>query len=481
MSTALAIVASVVRAFAVLLSRKASVDAALTALAKRAARKGLPVLTWTWGKPCTEIEYLSHEGAEYLPGARLHSCASNGGVTYAVPVTRISLEIEGETPKYKGWTFVAVLQHLDGENIVRALPGETVPETYRNRGPVCDHCRTNRQRGDTYLVKDCSGYMQVGSTCIRDFLGSDEAGKVAAMAEIFAQARALASEDGEGFGHASNDRTLAEYLPIVAWAVRTPGQGWTSRTKAREEGGSATADRAWTYLTDGREARKAGVEVTDEDRATAEAAEAWADSLTDATIAAETGDYLHNLRAVARTGLVQSRTAGLAASMVTAYQRAMGRERAKSDRAARPSLDAHLGTIGEKVTFGLPAKTTKTGKPAKGAPTVLRAEPVVLDFVHGFDTAYGYTTILKFRTADGAVLVWFASSTSIGRADVGKAYALTGTVKKHDDYKGSKQTTLTRCSATEATAPIAPAIAAPPVPVLPADDDYACSFVPPVD
>lgn len=447
MSTILSVVA---RVFAVLLARKASVEIALAALAKRAARKGLPVLAWTWGRPVTATEYLSHEGACDLPGAVLHSCGSEGA-TYAVPVTRISLTIEGETPKYAGWSFVATLQHLDGENIVRALPGETLPASYRSRGPVCDHCKAVRRRNDTYVVRHDDGRtMQVGSTCIADFLGSDEAGKIAAQAEILAFARALATDEGfEGFGSSSNDRTLAEYLPIVAWAVRTPGQGWTSRTKAKAEGGSATADRAWSYLTDAREARKAGVDVSDEDRATALAAEEWADTLSDSTVDAESGDYLHNLRAVARTGLVQSRTAGLAASMVTAYQRAMGRERAKADRAARPSLDAYLGTIGEKVTFGLPAKVTKKGLPAKGAPTVLSADPVTLDFVAGFDTMYGYTTILKFRTSEGASVVWFASSTSIGRADVGKSYTLAGTVKKHDEYKGTKQTTLTRCTVTE--------------------------------
>lgn len=468
MNAAVALVAAVARVFAVLLGRKASVDATLARLAKRAARKGLPVLTWTWGKPVTSTEHLSHEGAAYLPGAVLHSCGSHGA-TYAVPVTRIPLTIEGETPRYAGWSFVACLQHLDGENITRAVPGETVPTVYRNRGPVCDHCRATRRRNDTFVLRHDDGrHVQVGSTCIRDFLGSDDAGKAAAMAELFALAGAVGLDEGaEGFGMGSAaDRPLVDFLAVVAWAVRTPGQGWTSRTKARLEGGSATADRAWSYLTDAREARKAGVDVTDADRAEAEAAEAWAEGLTDATVDAETGDYLHNLRAVCRTGLVQSRTAGLAASAVTAYQRAMGKARAAAERAARPSLDAHLGTIGEKVTFGLPAQVTKKGGPKKGAPTVLSVNPVTLDFVHGFDTAYGYTTILKFRTAEGATLVWFASSSSIGRADVGKAYTLAGTVKKHDDYKGAKQTTLTRCTVTEHAPP------APPAPYVPPADDY---------
>jgi hypothetical protein len=414
------------RTFEVLLHNRSRVETALLALAKRAARKGLPVLTWTWGRPVTKTEHLSHDGAEYLPGALLHS-SGEYGVTYAVPITRIPLSLPCGSVCYAGWTFVAALQHLDGENIVRAVPGQTVPEMYRHRGPTCDHCKAVRRRHDTYVLRhEDERVLQVGSTCIQDFLGSDEAGKLASQASLLAEARGLAEGACEGSGgSASADRTLAEYLPYVAWCVRV--EGWTSRTVARETGKNATADYAWTYLTDAKAREKAGAKPTDVDDALAAEAEAWAEALTDDEVDTEKGsDYLHNLRAVARTGLVTFRTAGIAASAVTAYQRAIGRARERAERAARPVLDAHVGTVGKRETFA-----------------------VVLDFVTGYDTEYGYTTVLKFRTPEGACLVWKASSTELGRGDVGKAFALTGTVKKHDDYKGAKQTMLSRCKVAE--------------------------------
>ena len=214
---------------------------------------------------------------------------------------------------------------------------------------------------------------------------------------------------------------LSSYLPIVAWCVEV--QGWTSRTQARDQGRErgATADLAWTYLGSKQLADKAGVAVTEAHVALAAVAESWAESLTDPQVDAERGDYLHNLRAVARTGLVSYRTAGIAASMVTAYQRAVGAERKRAERAARP-VSEYVGTVGKRETFA-----------AK------------LDFVTGYDTAYGYTTVLKFVTESGAVLTWKASSTDLGRGDVGKSYVVTGTIKKHEEYKGQKQTILQRC------------------------------------
>ena len=56
---------------------------------------------------------------------------------------------------------------------------------------------------------------------------------------------------------------------------------------------------------------------------------------------------------------------------------------------------------------------------------------------------------MKFLTEDGACLVWKASNTELARGDVGKKYDIKGTVKKHDEYKGAKQTLLSRCAVEE--------------------------------
>ncbi len=436
---------TIIRTFNVLLDRRGMVDAALAALVKRAARKGIAgALAWTWGKPTSQLEDVwVANGAE--------------GEYVKQYVTRIPLVLEGVTPRLAGWRFVATLQHLDGENIVRTLPGETIAEAYRTRGPVCDHCHIKRRRNDTYILRheasagpaDASA-VQVGSSCLRDFLGGDDAAIIAAKAEILALAASVADgEDDERYGRGGpTERLLSEYLPYVAWTVRE--DGWISRTAAKERDGvTASADRAWTLLLDLKARKEANCAPTAEDIELAAAAELWAESIPDADIDSAKGDYLHNLRAVARTGLASHRTAGIAASAVTAYQRHIGQMRQRAARAERASLSVHLGTVGERVSFGLPPKTGKRGKPTKGAPVVLSLAPVTLDFVTGYDTDYGYVTVLKFRTEEGALLVWKASGDCPERDDVGKTYTLVGRIKKHDEYKGEKQTMMTLCTVEE--------------------------------
>lgn len=431
------------RVFGVLLSNMAGVQASLEALRKRGARRNLPTLEWSWGRPVTEMVTREFQHRDELPAGAVLLATGSISVTARVPVTRMPLTLPCEAPKYAGWTFAAALQHLDGENIVRAVPGETLPTMYRSRGPACDHCRADRRRNDTYVLRHDDGrFVQVGSTCIGDFLGSDDAGKIASLASLLSDARSLAEggcEEGFGFGGSGDSsRLLVSFLAFVAFDMRS--SGWVSRTAARENGGRATADQAWTFLTDAKARNACKAFPADDDTAKAEAALSWAEALTDGEVNASSGDYLHNVRAIARSGLVSYRTAGIGGSIVAAYERAMGRIRLNAERAARPTLNVHMGTEGKKAAFGC-----NPGK-GKAAAEVLSTDPLTLDFVTGYSTDYGYTTVLKFRTKDGALIVWKASNTTLDRGDVGKRFTLKGTVKKHDNYKGELQTLMTRCT-----------------------------------
>jgi hypothetical protein len=389
------------RSFDILLSRRAEVEAGLTALAKRFARKGFAPIVFSFGRAFTSVDVVrSVEFPDLLVEGK---------------VARIPLTIEGEAPHFAGWSFAAALEHVDGSTIVRTVDGSSVDAYYRTRGPVCDHCKAQRNRSETYILRHADGStIQIGSTCIDDFLGSDDALSLIARASMLASAFGMGDGAcyGEESGSGSGERTLSAYLPIVAWSVAA--QGWVSRTKGQEQGVTPTADMTWRYMSDRSLAAKAGVAITSEHEALAAAAEAWAVELS----GCELSDYEHNLGVIARSGLVSSRSAGLAASIVVAYQNYM----AKLARISATLPSHFVGTVGKRETFA-----------------------VRLDFVTGYATQYGYTTVLRFVMADGAILVWKASSTDISRGDVGRSYALAGSVKSHETYNGVPQTMITRC------------------------------------
>lgn len=68
---------------------------------------------------------------------------------------------------------------------------------------------------------------------------------------------------------------------------------------------------------------------------------------------------------------------------------------------------------------------------------------VVLKFVRGMETRFGWTQLVKFEDANGNILQWWTAVEI--KAEVGDQVLLTGTVKAHDEYKGVKSTTVTRC------------------------------------
>ena len=65
-----------------------------------------------------------------------------------------------------------------------------------------------------------------------------------------------------------------------------------------------------------------------------------------------------------------------------------------------------------------------------------------------YDSKFGTTYIHNFTTADGSLLVWKTSKGNIGFED-GDHVEITATVKEHSEYKGKKQTALTRCKITQ--------------------------------
>ena len=96
-------------------------------------------------------------------------------------IVRFETTVTGEAPCYGGWRFLAALDATPAADgavnwIVRCAPG--VDDDALNRGQLrqgaCDHCETVRPgRRHLYAVQhtDTGELRQVGSTCIKDFLG----------------------------------------------------------------------------------------------------------------------------------------------------------------------------------------------------------------------------------------------------------------------------------------------------------------------
>ena len=71
---------------------------------------------------------------------------------------------------------------------------------------------------------------------------------------------------------------------------------------------------------------------------------------------------------------------------------------------------------------------------------------VDVERVAGYETQWGYTNVFTMIDADGNFFIW---KTSSGSMDKGSHVKVSGKIKEHSEYKGVKQTVLTRCKVTE--------------------------------
>lgn len=148
------------------------------------------------------------------------------------------VSFQGDTPKLAGWEFCAVIEPLGQANILRVVPGVgELPEKYRTASNDCDHCQTRRRRKETYVVRETATgvYKQVGSTCVRDFLGGVTPDQILASLEIVLSAVACFGDPDEfdGLGSRSAGYNLEDFLALSSAIINK--DGYVSRKACNED------------------------------------------------------------------------------------------------------------------------------------------------------------------------------------------------------------------------------------------------------
>lgn len=350
--------------------------------------------------------------------------------------------VEGEAPKIPGWTFLGTIESDtealgEGMFLIRAVPGKELPKRFKDREKVdpraCERCSRRQRRKVTYIVQeDATGQvMQVGSECIKDYLGHTDPKRIAAYLEMLNNGFGAEEEEREGGGGGFSEFVfeLMQFLPKVRTVMRL--DGWLSRGAARAEGKVATADTAWLLLLPARtksqkEAqRKYDAAENQEDKDFAAAALAWSPTLWTGKDPKEISDYIWNLQAALSTPYVTNKTAGLAASLLMVYAR-------EQERAVQAKLrEQAQGKAADSRWLG------KVGQKLEGS------RKVTVLSLRWFESMYGAKALIKMLSDEGDQIVWWYS----GGEDytVGTRYSLNGgEVVKHDEFRGVKETTVKR-------------------------------------
>lgn len=385
---------------------------ALEKLVKKARRYGNPDIAYTVGPVRAEERRVTDwDGRSRKVTVHVHD-----------------VTVTGEAPRVGSHEFLARVELGPAGNIIDKRPGvDDLDARFRHTDSHCDHCGVDRDRREVFVLRDLEteSLVQIGRTCLRDYLGIDDPSHVAGR---FRFLRELREWGEEGWGRAPWVHSMEGVLALAAVAIRL--FGWCSK-------GQAAIDDTLTptveYVRLGLVYDVAGLSrseredwdrihkaLGEEDHEVARATIAWVQSLEGRS------DYEHNLTVLFRdTALTDPKRLGLVVSAVAGYHRAQEKAlrltRERQDRAA----SGWVGQEGER----------------------LRGLLVTLDSQRSVGgNSFGDLVLIKLRDEAGNVLSWFTGG-GTGH-NTGTQFRLDGTVKRHTEYQGAKETQLTRCKLT---------------------------------
>lgn len=327
--------------------------------------------------------------------------------------------VSAENVKMGDYTFIARLSHdKSSGTIIRSAPGMMVPNEYQQAIHTnCDHCHTKRYRTETFVLRnDETGvYVQVGRSCLRDFLGHDIE-KLVRLAQYISNLSDL--KEGLRGSFVPQNHNYINLKDYLAFVVRELNENaWVARSKA-DGFNIATADSAWNRMMDSHQM----MYKNQEHRPIKEEMEIAENVITywEAIAAkANKNDYENNCVVIAQEGAINFRDGGYAASMVNAFYRAE-KEAQQANDSEDYADSQHIGDVKDRMDF----------------------EARVL-FTKDFESFYGWTSITKMVTPDGNIITMFGGNFN-KHPQISDVLKFRGTVKSHGEYKGIKETVLNR-------------------------------------
>ena len=243
---------------------------------------------------------------------------------------------------------------------------------------------------------------QVGSTCVKDFLGWEFQASALVTEEDFAE---------EFDGYKVSSRSAISTLGILAFTIKAvdkigykkAGEGQTTRDLVIGVlKGYNQQKELWKYFQIG--------EVTEIEFKKAQELLDWAKNFE--------GDsaYAQNVRAVSSLEYQTEQTYGIAVSIVKAYINQQEKEAVEKIELKKEQY----AETGSKVEVEVEVVGSNT-----------------------FESAYGLTTLFTFINQGGYQFKWFSSNGA--DVQIGDKITVKGTVKGSDEYNDSFSTLLTRC------------------------------------
>jgi hypothetical protein len=252
-----------------------------------------------------------------------------------------TIQITRNVPLLKGgWELVAKIIPIrddETENVVnnlQKLGTKAVPEEYLNVDAQCQHCNTNRNRNEIFVLysEEKSKHIMVGSTCLNEFIGEYtlRPDQVAKYAEQLQQTISM-FRNNEKFSGRKRDpqdvrrdfRNTGIPLPyfLSRCLMSMKKDGFVSGGQAFKERSVSTGQKAFDACLSEKIDNSLYEELSSNEMVWIDSTIDWLYNLSPTEV--KGNDYLYNLSTVAKLGVANKSNKNYLASALNAYKRYM--------------------------------------------------------------------------------------------------------------------------------------------------------------
>lgn len=330
---------------------------------------------------------------------------------YPYKIKCYNVSVEGKF-QVKDFEFVATLEHKETGNIIRTLSEKELPLKFRTCGPKCEHCGKIRNRKDTYVFYNfiTQEYKQVGKKCLRDYLGTDLEELTAYLAYIksFQELNEIPEINSFEFGALEKS---SRFINVEAF-----------KTFAYDE------IKSKGYCGQGKTVR-AIFKRMDEEKLSNDKYKEPLQKITEWINSQEIlswGTYMYNAKVAWNSNDIEYRDTALIASLINVYFK--NEQEIIRQNKLRDSTH-HVGKVGDKIEIEIASLKVLYIKD------------------NSWKSYYAQSTIVYRIIDENGNIFKYSSSKNLENVKRIKA-----TIKGHSEYKGEKQTIITRAKVLETKA-----------------------------
>lgn len=339
----------------------------------------------------------------------------------------ILVEVDG-TAKIDDWECIAVLEKHEVGNIIRRINTTIdIPERFKHTENVCEHCNTRRQRNNLYIIHNVKTdeWKQVGGSCLKLYTGGLSMEYVAAYMDGIAEL-----EEHDEVVRIGG-KVYWNVKEVLGYAVETINKiGYYNATSNIPTKNivmtlmNRRLDKAVESINDTFLNARMNVRVSESDFHKDGTAETVKRIIEHYESVEDNTEFMHNISIILSGEYMNPKNVGYLCYLPEGYARHIKKEVKEAKKRAETS---YFGEIGKRYKDKSISDVT---------------------LITTWESQFGVTYIYKIILEDGAVLTW-KTNRSLYINDGEEFDKIDFTIKEHKEYKGEKQTEVTRCKITK--------------------------------